>query len=135
MTLLKESFRPILRLILWMGVIFSFSAMPSSGSSPDGLPLMLLLERKGAHVFEYLVLTLLSFDMFRKTLSERGVGRLTAYAALLSLSYAFSDEAHQLLVPGREGKLADVGIDAIGIALGMLLVGGFLSRERTRRQG
>jgi len=132
MTFPKESFRSILRLILWMGVIFSFSAMPSSGSSSDGLPLMLLLERKGAHVFEYLVLMFLSFDMLRKTLPGRGVGRLTAYAALLSLSYAFSDEAHQLLVPGREGKLADVGIDAIGIALGMFLAGGFFSRKRTR---
>jgi VanZ family protein len=43
-------------------------------------------------------------------------------SATLSLLYAFSDETHQLFVPGREGKLSDVGIDAIGIAIGVIVV-------------
>jgi VanZ family protein len=52
----------------------------------------------------------------------------------LSLLYAFSDETHQLFVPGREGKLSDVGIDAIGIALGMIAMGGLFFPEKKRPQ-
>lgn len=113
-----------------MGIIFTFSSMPSSGPSAEGMPFLLLLERKGAHVFEYLVLSILAWNAFRSVFPRTGAGYSMMLASGLSLLYAFSDETHQLFVPGREGKLSDIGIDAIGIAFGMFLVAGFLSRER-----
>jgi VanZ family protein len=36
-------------------------------------------------------------------------------AGVIALLYAFSDEWHQSFVPGREGALRDVGIDALGV--------------------
>ena len=38
-------------------------------------------------------------------------------AVLISLLYACSDEMHQLLVPGRSGKMIDVGIDMAGVLI------------------
>ncbi len=108
-------------LMLWMGVIFFFSSMPGAVSGTD-MPFALLLERKGAHVFEYFVLVLLSLNAFRLAYPKERFGYSLILSATLSLLYAFSDETHQLFVPGREGKLSDVGIDAIGIAIGVIVV-------------
>ncbi len=108
-------------LMLWMGVIFFFSSMPGAVSGTD-MPFALLLERKGAHVFEYFVLVLLALNSFLLTYSKERFGFSVILSATLSLLYAFSDETHQLFVPGREGKLSDVGIDAIGIAIGVIVV-------------
>lgn len=43
-------------------------------------------------------------------------------SALIALAYAFSDEIHQELAPGRGFELADIGYDLVGIivALGMI---------------
>jgi VanZ family protein len=40
------------------------------------------------------------------------------------LLYAVSDELHQLFVPGREATLLDLGFDALGILILLLLVRG-----------
>lgn len=116
--------------VLWMGGIFALSSMHGA-VEPARLPLWKLLERKGAHVFEYFILTGLLFECFRawSLVTRRSMG--VAIAGCLSLAYAFSDELHQLFVPGREGKLSDVGIDMIGIGLaGILIVG--LGRKKRR---
>jgi VanZ family protein len=60
-------------------------------------------------------------------------GLRLALAGPLSLLYAFSDEVHQLVVPGREGKLADVGIDAIGIMIGLLVIGISVNRKWSKK--
>ncbi|MEQ8235517.1 MAG: VanZ family protein [Syntrophomonadaceae bacterium] len=40
----------------------------------------------------------------------------------ISMAYAISDEIHQLFVSGRSCQLSDVGIDACGALIGILLV-------------
>lgn len=55
-------------------------------------------------------------------------------ALLLSSLYAISDEYHQTFVPGRNGTLADVLVDGVGMVLALgiwLLVTG---RGRMRGQ-
>lgn len=115
-------------LAVWMAVIFAFSSMPGSGSA-GSLPLRLLLERKGAHVFEYLILAMLAFNAFRLTFSKERPRSHVLLAMAFSLFYAFTDETHQLFVFGREGKLSDVGIDLMGIVLGVS-VAAYLGRVR-----
>jgi VanZ family protein len=67
------------------------------------------------------------FDLILKT-----VGHAVEYAAfLVSVLYAASDEYHQTFVPGRSGRLVDVGVDTIG-ALVALLVVGSLGKKRRR---
>lgn len=86
------------------------------------MPLLMLFERKGAHVFEFLILFLLAYNAFRLTFPKETFRFLGTLAVSFSLLYAFSDETHQLFVPGREGKLSDVGIDVAGIVLGACAV-------------
>ncbi len=38
------------------------------------------------------------------------------------MTYAFSDELHQLFIPGRNGAIADVFLDTIGGSVGGLIV-------------
>jgi VanZ family protein len=44
------------------------------------------------------------------------------FAGLIALGVAVADEVHQTSIPGRDGSIADVLLDAIGIALVLLLI-------------
>jgi VanZ family protein len=101
--------------IAWMILIFSFSAQPSLRVSQINWLDFIL--RKTAHVTEFCILTCLAF--FSLTHSTR-LSRFHAIivACIIALSYAVTDESHQLLVVGREGRLRDVLIDSLGIFTG-----------------
>lgn len=103
-----------LPLLLWMGVIFYLSSLPGSGYQ-GAHTLWFYIERKGAHILEYFVLTLL----FARVLKSHGINIPKRYflAGTCSLLFAFSDEFHQSFVFGREGKMLDIGVDLAGIIL------------------
>ncbi|HBI16654.1 MAG: VanZ family protein [Candidatus Moranbacteria bacterium GW2011_GWF2_34_56] len=107
----------LMLVIIWMGVIFLFSSIQGDGVKyPHSL--WFYFERKGAHVGEFFILTLLLINLFfRRYATKKGVAIVSALIALL---YAFSDEFHQLFVFGREGKISDVGFDSLGIILALL---------------
>lgn len=92
--------------IIMMVAIFYFSSRERIAVADTYLLNFLVF--KTLHVLEYAVLYLLIFRAFRTQFH---------YALLFSLLYALSDEIHQTFVPTREGRLRDVGIDAIGISL------------------
>lgn len=117
-----------LPVLIWMGVIFSFSAMSGNGEGGEASS-WFYIERKGAHVFEYFILTFLVLRVFglHSGFTNR---RKVILSIIFSLAYACSDEFHQLFVSGRQGKISDVGIDLIGIALMILL----LNIWRSKRQ-
>jgi VanZ family protein len=100
-----------LAVALWMGVIFALSATPSLVSPFE--PFFDFIIRKLAHVGEYGLLTALLFSALRIHITREG--HALFIAVLVAVSYAFSDEWHQTFVPGREGSLRDVGIDALGV--------------------
>ena len=129
----------------WMLVIFLFSAQPAEESGElsesvvfqlvDGAERVFGLRlseldrfhvaellsypvRKCAHMTEYAVLALLAFCFFR----QLGIQGRQGYGAawLLAVLYAVTDEVHQIFVPGREGMVLDVCIDAAGAFLGLL---------------
>ncbi|GAF73847.1 unnamed protein product [marine sediment metagenome] len=115
-----------LPVLLWMGMIFV-------ASSRSSLPFVLnktvdLVIKKAGHVTEY---GALAFLLWRAISKERGWPVLPSFggAFFLSLLYAASDEFHQTFVPGRDGTLTDVGLDALGalLALGLLW---WFSREK-----
>ena len=102
----------VLPLLAWMGAIYALSAQSSLPSAPDAWWDLLL--KKGAHMAGYAVLTVLWW----RVLSRRGAARLAlALSVLFSVGYAVSDEVHQLYVPGRNGRVWDVAIDACGVLL------------------
>jgi len=108
-----------LPVLLWLGLIFSLSSM--KGNTHQGsIGVWFYIERKGAHIFEYLVLSLLLGRLFWANKIEK------VMAIVLTISFtvlwAFSDEIHQLFIYGREGKISDVGIDSVGIFLAVMLI-------------
>jgi VanZ family protein len=96
-----------LPVILWAGVIFGLSAIPSLGTGLGNVDLIL---RKGAHITEYAVLAVLLL---------RAIGR-DAPALALGVLYAASDEFHQAFVRGRHASPIDVAIDTVGLLIGLL---------------
>ena len=97
-----------LPVLVWAAVIFAFSSIPSLSS---GLGAWDTVLRKCAHVTEYAVLGALLYRAL-----EREAPALAA-----GIAYAATDEFHQHFVHGRHASPVDVGIDAVGVALGMLV--------------
>jgi VanZ family protein len=117
-----------LPLIAWMGLIFWFSSRPQPLDLPE--PWLETLTAKTGHAIGYAVLALLWRRALASCRATPGKSAL-ALAFLLTVLYAISDEYHQTFVPGRNGNLADVLIDALGAALGLWL----LRRWQKRNSG
>ena len=95
-----------LPVLVWAGVIFAFSSIPSLNS---GLGTWDYVLRKGAHMTEYAILA---------GLLIRATGSF-AWAFGIAVAYAATDEFHQTFVRGRHGSPIDVGIDAVGALIGI----------------
>ncbi len=75
---------------------------------------------KGWHAFEFAVLFVLVQSALRRA-SGWNFARAVTWSAVFSVAYAASDEFHQTFVKNRGGKLSDVVIDSMGIAVAMLI--------------
>lgn len=115
-------------MLLWMGVIFGFSAQPAAESTQTSLRVGRLVcgifvkdyeemsaaeqtalaeniefpIRKAAHASEYALLGILVFGVVRK---KEMTKRQMLCAILVTAFYAASDELHQFFVPGRSCQL------------------------------
>lgn len=131
-------------LILWMILIFCFSAQDgnASGEMSDGFIFQVIsiiekignvsldnveitdsfvsLIRKIAHFSVYFVLGILLMNLLKEY--RISLGKQVIYSLLISLIYACSDEIHQLFVPGRSGNLFDVMIDMLGCLCSIVLI-------------
>lgn len=144
----------LVTVLVWMAVIFSFSAQKAEASSEvsGSLTSHLLTEvcqtfsldwdedtlvkyaqklehpiRKAAHMTEYAILACLICNCLYQYGCRR---RYFLRAELLTACYAASDEIHQLFVPGRSGQISDVCIDAAGAGIGLLILYGIISMIR-----
>jgi VanZ family protein len=107
-----------LPVVAWAVLIFGLSSIPDLGTGLGGWDLAL---RKIAHAAEYAVLGALLF---------RALGReLTAVA--IGIAYAVTDEVHQTFVPGRQGAVLDVVVDAVGVLVGVYVLGRAARRQET----
>ena len=130
--------------ILWMIVIFTFSAQEAQESSKvsqsaayriakwhsqflgqekseeeleEQAEKMQFVIRKGAHMSEYgLLAVLLILHLSCYGYSRK---RILLSAWGMAACYAVSDEIHQLFVPGRAGRVTDVCIDSLGALAGV----------------
>jgi VanZ family protein len=94
--------------VAWAALIFALSSIPGLST---GLEVWDTILRKCAHTLEYAVLGALLLRT-----------RISWPAALaFGIAYAASDEVHQRFVRGRHASPVDVGIDAIGLAIGILV--------------
>lgn len=132
--------------VLWMCLIFSFSARPAELSSNDSYEVGILVGkifvpgfeeldleeqtefakkidhpvRKCAHFTEYMILGIFFASAFIGNIKKKQTEIMASF--LLGASYAASDELHQLFVPGRSGQISDVMLDSAGVLTGVLLV-------------
>jgi VanZ family protein len=98
----KNIIKSWLPVLLWAAIIFFFSAAELLGQF--------------LHFLEYAVLVFLLARAFYKTASTQSI-----YTVIIASLFAFSDEIHQLFVPGRAFQLIDLIIDFIGILFGVFL--------------
>lgn len=147
----KQIFKLIL-IIIWMFVIFNFSAEDSKKSSDTSGRLIIKIAeiikqekltekekeflindcmfyiRKAAHFTLYFILGLLSILLLK---DKYGLGATTyIYTIIFCFIYACSDEIHQVFVPGRHGSFIDVLIDTSGTLLSIFTVYFFIFFKR-----
>lgn len=115
--------------LVWMGLIFYASSLPSSSTGPD-TPLWTLF-LKALHFGGYGILALLFLGFFRESRNRASPLQNFFASLLLAAVYAVSDECHQAFSPGRHPSLRDVIIDTMGA--GAFLAAFFLLQiKRTR---
>lgn len=103
-----------LALVCWLGLIFALSALPSL--QVESLGMWDLVLRKLAHFSEYIILAGLTANVLRY---YRKINyKFILVVLIFGISYAASDEFHQLFVPGRTGYWVDWLIDSGGVLLG-----------------
>lgn len=129
--------------VVWMAVIFCFSAQPADVSTDTSLHVGMAIGkmsvpdfsklpkekqmdyaekiefpvRKMAHATEYAILGCLLTNLCL-TFPMR---KAYMWSWLMGSAYAATDEFHQLFVPGRSGQITDVMIDSVGCLAGCLL--------------
>lgn len=135
----------IILAIIWMGVIFMFSAQVSdeSKSSSNKVTSAVVntvisikkeniseekrqkiiedktfIVRKTAHFTEYFILGLI-FILYLQT-KEKLAPKYIILAIIFCVLYATGDEIHQLFVDGRSCKIMDILIDTCGSSLAIL---------------
>jgi VanZ family protein len=107
-----------LPVIAWAGLIFAFSAQPNLRFVPDQN--LDFLVRKAGHMGVYGILALLLWHALAAPTTWR---RPWAWALVLAVLYASTDEFHQGFVAGRHESALDVGIDAAGAIIAVVAVG------------
>ncbi len=151
----------ILLTILWMSVIFAFSAQPADDSSrtsgntvravagvvdpcfkskPVTVQERIVAEyqhlaRKSAHSILYFVLGALALATLG-TYAMNPWARIATAEGIAAL-YAVSDEFHQHFIVGRSAQVSDVLLDSAAALLGVLLATaclGLWRRQKRRRR-
>ncbi len=107
----RIDYRFLIAALAWMAIIFWFSSQSSLFYLPEDW--LDVIFKKTSHAAAYGVLWLLWW---------LAAGRRAWLALALTVGYAISDEWHQIFVPGRHGQWFDVGVDATGAFVTMLLV-------------
>ena len=131
--------------VLWMGMIYWFSAQPADISTeesfglavqlveiyagfsgmeePKQLQWSLMIEpvlRKAAHMSEYALLACLVYFGIRGFTSS--YRRAALISLIICMLYACTDEWHQTFVYGRSGRIRDVLIDTSGAVTALLII-------------
>ena len=140
--------------MLWMALIFYFSAQVASDSNEMSTGLTVFIRRiilqilpknnlsietlnhflrKTAHYSIYLILGILLKNAFNyEDLSQL---KSNLYPMILGIIYALSDEYHQSFVPNRGPKLSDVFIDSLGVITGIFILSVFIARKDKHLRG
>lgn len=128
--------------VIWMAVIFVFSATPAEESDKQSKGIIYIIAekienksaeqienidslnhliRKFAHGSVYFVLCMLIMNLILQIKDKNYKFTYVLVAILISFLYACTDEFHQVFVDGRAGRFTDILIDTLGATLGVTL--------------
>jgi len=107
---MKNRYLIFLPFILWIGIIFTISSVPSTDIPQELAPHI----DKGVHLFEYLVLFV--FYLYATQ------GKYKVWGLLIIVFLSIIDEYHQRFIPGREASIFDILTDITGGGLGFWLL-------------
>ena len=111
--------------LVWATIIFIESSIPG-----HKFPTTPLGTDKLVHVAIFFILGWLSHRAFTHQSSEL-VSKMSLYLTqVVTILYGFSDEFHQLFVPGRTANMYDMAADALG---GFLFIAVFLAVRLLRK--
>lgn len=114
--------------MVWAAIIFTESSI--SGSYFPSTPLG---SDKLVHVGIYGILCWLVSRSFGQVDSAL-INKMRLFlSVVVTIVYGFSDEFHQLFVPGRSADIYDLAADAAGAILFVLLVKAFFNRSASPR--
>jgi len=113
--------------LAWALLIFLLSSIPGAAFPSSKL----FSYDKLLHAGVYSVLGGLSFMALPRSLPQRASVLVLAAGAMTTI-YGFTDEFHQMFVPGRSADLRDVLADCVGGFAGALAVSLFLAVKAGR---
>lgn len=129
----------IIFIIIWLFIIFSFSAEDATKSEhrsdeviintietikQEKIPQedkqkiidkYIVVVRKSAHFFLYFILAILVFTLYKKIFGL--TPKTFIYTIIFCFIYACSDEIHQLFISGRTARIFDIFVDTSGALL------------------
>lgn len=143
----KKRYSYFILALLWMIIIFRFSADPASDSSKKSLGIGYVVAdlfvggfdtwtpeeqevyvegieypiRKSGHAVEYSILGFLCMGLAASFADKGKLLWLVGAAWSGSALYAATDEFHQFFVPGRSCQFTDVCLDSVGAAVGIIV--------------
>lgn len=134
----------LLLIIIWMSVIFNFSAQDSTKSENTSNKVIIstaeviknkpltkieketiiskykVLVRKAAHFFLYFILAILVYVCLKDYLKNDI--KIVLLTIIICALYACSDELHQLFSIGRTARVFDIFVDTCGATLSTLVL-------------
>lgn len=136
----------LILIVLWMILIFGLSNQNGEESSSlskkiasfftKDIQTINIIEpyiRKIAHLSEYACGGILFFSLFLTyDFSER---KRMILSFVIGVEYAIVDEIHQLFIINRAGRVVDVYIDSIGVAIGVCMTLLFYKLYTKKKEG
>lgn len=123
-----NNFRFWVPVVLWGGVIFAFSEIPTIPMSTVTWQEFLI--KKSAHIVEFGIFAILLYRALLGTGAKKGDA--FKYSLTASIIYGILDEYHQSFTPGRTSTIRDVMFDALGAYIGLLFVDRYLPRLKEK---
>lgn len=110
-----------LLVFFWMGVIYWVSSSSDPYQVvPDAVSVSDEIIGRVAHIFEFAILTILTCKAFLS--GGKLIISIVIKTFAFSFSYAIFDELHQSIVPERTFQFIDLGLDLVGILLGIGII-------------
>ena len=128
---------PFLLPVAYMGLVLALSSIPGTPQpdEPESYALFRWVPprlQNLLHLPEYALLAWLWCRALGASDGLSGPARL-AVAAVVSIAFAFIDEAYQMTIPGRYASLTDLLLNTIGVAGGIWIHRAYRRRSAEAR--